>query len=81
VNLNDRTGPLLIEGGRQTLYQVGVNWYMNPNVRFMLDYVYADIRRAAIGSAGTTAFLRAPAAGSNLSPSFNAIGFRAQFSF
>jgi len=28
-----------IEGGKQDLVTVGLNWYPNPNVRFMLNYV------------------------------------------
>jgi phosphate-selective porin OprO/OprP len=34
VNLNSEE----IEGGEQSLVTVGLNWYPNPNVRFMLNY-------------------------------------------
>jgi len=81
TNLNDRAGALLVEGGRQTLYELGVSWYPNSNLRFILEYLYADIRRAAIVGSGPTARLAAPAPGSNLQPSINALGFRTQFAF
>jgi len=82
TNLNDQTGNFIVEGGRQTLYEVGLNWYLNPNMRFMLDYIYADIRRAAVAGNGTAAArLLNPAAGSNLQPHINAIAARTQFSF
>lgn len=31
-------------GGRETDFTVGLNWYMRQNLRFMLNYVYADAR-------------------------------------
>lgn len=81
TNLNDREGNLLIEGGRQTLYEVGANWYLNPNIRFMVDYLYADIRRALVTGTGAAARLTQPTPGSNLQPNLNAIAVRTQFNF
>jgi len=31
-----------VNGGKQDDITLGVNWYLNPNVRVMLNYVYAD---------------------------------------
>ena len=31
-----------ILGGQQDVYTVGLNYYVNPYLRFMLNYVYAD---------------------------------------
>ena len=39
IDLND--GP--IEGGELANITVGLNWYLNPNVRIMFNYVHADI--------------------------------------
>ncbi len=59
IDLNDsvtrgapavRTGGVF--GGRQDVYAVGVNWYPNDHLRFMLDYDIIDVNR--LNAAGTT---------------------------
>jgi phosphate-selective porin OprO and OprP len=40
VDLNDNT----VTGGKQNTYSAGLNWYPNTNLRFMLDYIHADVR-------------------------------------
>jgi phosphate-selective porin OprO/OprP len=39
IDLNDR----LVKGGRLEDITFGVNWYINPNVRFHLNYVFGDV--------------------------------------
>ncbi|MFO7861241.1 MAG: porin [Desulfosalsimonas sp.] len=39
LDLNDEA----IEGGELSNLTLGVNWHLNPNVRMMLNYVYADL--------------------------------------
>ncbi len=59
LNLNDNvtagipqttTGGVF--GGNQSTETVGVNWYVNNNVRFMLDYLHAKVDK--LGTNGTT---------------------------
>ena len=45
INLND----ILIQGGELRDFTFGVNWYLNPNTRFMWNYGWAE--RIDLGSA------------------------------
>jgi len=87
INLNDHfhpgvappTGSNAVGGGNQTIYQVGLNWYPNANMRFMLDYLHGDINKqfstaAGGGIAGTP--LGAPVGGT-----MDALVLRSQFAF
>jgi len=38
-----------ITGGELSDITLGVNWYMNPNMRLMLNYIMADVENDAIG--------------------------------
>ncbi len=37
----------LIEGGEEQDITVGLNWYINPSIRFMLNYIKADLENRA----------------------------------
>lgn len=59
VDLNDNFRPGVapggtnaVGGGRQTVYAVGLNWYPNANIRFMFDYLHADINKRFSTAAG-----------------------------
>jgi phosphate-selective porin OprO and OprP len=59
IDLNDRVGSAIgIAGGRQTVYSVALNWYINRNVRLMFDYLHGDIAKQInatnAGDAGST---------------------------
>jgi phosphate-selective porin OprO and OprP len=52
VNLNSHVIPGLgqaatggVYGGQQTIYTLGLNWFPNDNLRFMLDFYFANINR------------------------------------
>ena len=87
ISLNDHftagvapaAGSNAVGGGTQTVYGVGVNWYPNTNVRFMLDFLHGDIKKrfstaAGGGIAGTP--LGTPVGGD-----FDALVMRTQVAF
>ena len=44
IDLNDRLGSAIgVAGGRQTVYTLALNWYLNRNVRLMFDYLHGDV--------------------------------------
>jgi phosphate-selective porin OprO/OprP len=46
IDLNDQLAMANgVAGGRQTVYTVGLNWYVNRNVRFMFNYLHGDISK------------------------------------
>ena len=57
-----------VRGGEQKVSSVGLNWYLNPDVRLMLDYLHVDVNRYN-------------AAGAQIGQKFNAIALRSQFNF
>ena len=75
LNLNDHAGAFGaatpaggVRGGKQDITTIGLNWYPNTLIRFLLDYQWADITRLN-------------AAGAAIGEHENAISFRSQFSF
>ena len=67
--------PSAIAGGNQLNYTAGVNWYVNSNMRFMLNYVHGRIRKPS------TAATPALGLGKDLGADIDAIGLRAQVQF
>ncbi|HEV8015898.1 MAG TPA: porin, partial [Stellaceae bacterium] len=61
-----------VAGGQQQVITLGANWYVNNNIRFMLDYLHGNISKPE-GTAGVTAPL-----GSNVGLKFNAVALRTQ---
>ncbi|MDB5502910.1 MAG: hypothetical protein JWR89_2812 [Tardiphaga sp.] len=46
IDLNDQLATANgVAGGVQTVYTAGLNWYVNTNVRFMLNYLHGDIAK------------------------------------
>lgn len=44
IDLNDQLATANgVAGGRQTIYTLALNWYVNRNVRLMFDYLHGDI--------------------------------------
>jgi phosphate-selective porin OprO/OprP len=46
IDLNDQLAKANgVAGGRQTIYTLALNWYVNGNVRFMFDYLHGDVAK------------------------------------
>jgi phosphate-selective porin OprO/OprP len=46
IDLNDRLAFANgVAGGRQTIYTLALNWYVNRNVRLMLDYLHGNVAK------------------------------------
>lgn len=71
IDLNDRVGTALgVAGGRQTVYTAGLNWYVNNNVRFMLNYLHGDVAKQL-----------SPTSTVDAGSTFDAVAMRTQFAF
>ena len=87
INLNDHFRPGIapppgsnaVGGGNQTIYQVGLNWYPNANMRFMLDYLHGDIIKQ-FSTAGGGGIAGTPL-GANVGGTMDALVLRSQFAF
>jgi phosphate-selective porin OprO/OprP len=58
IDLNDQLASTVgIAGGRQTIYTLALNWYLNHNIRLMFDYLHGDVIRQIsptnVGDAGS----------------------------
>lgn len=62
-----------IAGGKQQVFTIGANWYVNNNIRFMLNYLHGKIDKPE----GTAGVAGAPL-GTNIGLSFDAIALRTQ---
>ena len=71
VNLNSKN----LLGGTEHNVTVGVNWYINDNVRLSLNYIRADIHP------GTAAALAVGAVPNTLKRNLDIVAFRAGFRF
>ncbi len=79
VNLNDHTSsteaPHLtggVYGGDQDSWDIGLNWYPNVDLKFVLDYSHVDVSKLKVSSTDVVT-----PAGADI----NAIAARAQFSY
>jgi phosphate-selective porin OprO/OprP len=87
IDLNDNfqsgvapaKGNNAVGGGRQNIYQVGLNWYPNANMRFMLDYLHGNIVKAFSTAAGGG--VAGTPLGAQVGGNFDALVLRSQFEF
>jgi phosphate-selective porin OprO/OprP len=72
VDLNDRLGFADgVAGGKQEVFTAGLNWYVNRNVRFMLNYLHGTVDRAT----------SATVLNNNNGSTFDALAMRTQVAF
>jgi phosphate-selective porin OprO/OprP len=57
-----------VRGGEQKISTIGLNWYLNPDIRLMLDYQFVDVNRFN-------------AAGLQVGQKYNALALRSQLAF
>ena len=57
-----------LRGGEQDIWTVGVNWFPNPAVKFMLDYYDVSVERKN-------------AAGAAIGQDYRALNLRSQIAF
>jgi phosphate-selective porin OprO/OprP len=92
MNLNFMEGiegtaaaPEAVRGGDQEVMTFGINWFPNPNVKLMLDYLMIDVDRLnPAGPGNTTPFGAAPNTppiGVQIGQDLDVWALRSQFSF
>lgn len=74
-----------VRGGEQNVLGVGLNWYVNTNVKFMLNWLHVDVDRLNPAGPGNLAPFGAGAAtpplGAEIGQSLDVYALRSQFSF
>lgn len=55
LDLNDKD----IKGGKEDNWSLGLNWYPTDNIRFLIDYVDFDAKKAGITQSGNVLITRA----------------------
>jgi phosphate-selective porin OprO/OprP len=92
MNLNFMEGlegtapvPGAVRGGDQSITTLGLNWFPNPNVKVMLNYLMIDVDRLnPAGPGNTTPFGPAPNTppiGVEIGQDLDVFALRTQFSF
>ena len=68
--ISSTSQPSAVNGGKQTSFTAGLNWYPNNYMRFELDYIHTDYDKANSSSSGIL--------GSPVGATIDALGFRTQ---
>jgi phosphate-selective porin OprO and OprP len=74
-----------VRGGEQNVLTLGVNWYLNPNFKVMMNYLLIDVDRLNPAGPGNTAPFGAspatPPIGVQIGQDLDVIAIRSQYSF
>lgn len=92
TDLNDREGALgsiasasAIRGGEQNIWTLGLNWYVSPSFRLMLNYLHIDVDRLNPASLSNPqpfgAFPGTPPIGVQIGQELDVVALRSQFAF
>jgi len=86
LDLNDNEGALGlaapiggVRGGEQTITSLGLNWYPNNVIRFLLDYQWVEIDR--LDPENSSIVTAVPGFGAQIGQDFEAISLRSQVAF
>jgi phosphate-selective porin OprO/OprP len=77
VPVSATSQPYAINGGKQTVFTAGLNWYPNSYMRFMLNYIHADFDKANPATA-TVAGIGTTLIGAPVGTTVDAIALRTQ---
>jgi phosphate-selective porin OprO/OprP len=79
INLNDLFTPGIpasvtsgVAGGKQNIYTLALNWYVNRNIRFMVNYLHGTVDKFSGAAANS---------GADLGAHFDALAMRTQVAF
>jgi phosphate-selective porin OprO/OprP len=74
-----------IRGGEQDVLTLGLNWYVNPNIKVLLNYLMIDVDRLNPAGPGNTvpfgAGAATPPVGAEIGQDLDVFALRTQFSF
>jgi phosphate-selective porin OprO and OprP len=77
--------PGSVRGGEQSIVTLGLNWYLNPNFKLMMNYLLIDVERLNPAGPGNAAPFGAPPAtppvGVEIGQDLDVFALRTQFSF
>jgi phosphate-selective porin OprO/OprP len=69
-----------VRGGVQNIWTLGVNWYLNPNIKLMLNGLRVDVDRLNPSPTAFGAAPNSPPAGAWIGQQFSIYALRGQFS-
>jgi phosphate-selective porin OprO/OprP len=70
-----------VAGGEQNIYTVGLNWYLNRNVRIMVNYLHGTIAKNTGAAIAAAPPLPAFPVGTDIGAKFDALAMRTQIAF
>ena len=69
-----------VRGGVQNILTLGVNWYLSPNVKLMLNGMHVNVQRLNPSISAFGAAPNSPPLGAEIGQQLNIYAFRGQFS-
>jgi phosphate-selective porin OprO/OprP len=69
-----------VRGGAQNILTAGVNWYLNPNLKLVFNYLHINVDRLNPSTTAFGASPNSPPVGVQIGQSLNAYALRAQYS-
>jgi phosphate-selective porin OprO/OprP len=70
-----------IRGGEQEIWTFGLNWYVNPNLKLVFDYLRIDVHRLNPSPTAFGPSPQSPPVGVQIGQDLDAYALRTQYSF